>query len=674
MRISTTKTPGVFGVALMLGISFLSRCVLGAGALLSPATEERNFRRYSIEQFLEVTDLVDNSFSPDGSQILVSSDQDGVFNAYAVSVDTGSFTRLTESHGNAIEVQGYFPEDDRFLYLADQGGDELDHLYVQERNGTRTDLTPGEGHKARFLGWAGDGKSLFVGTNERDRRYFDVYEIAVNGFARSLIFKNDAGYRLFAVSPDRRYVALGRRQTRSKSDLLLYDRQVSSFLSVGSASGEVEHGFKAFSFDGKSVYFTTDENDEFARLVKQDLATGERQIVVDTSWDVIFAVTSRAGRYLVTGINKDASTEIRLFDARSLEPLAIPSMPEGDITSVIISRDESQMSFYASTGRSPSDLYVYDFSDRGPRRLTKSLSQAIDEEHLVGATVTRFISYDGLEIPGLLYLPHEASPINRVPALVWVHGGPGGQVRVGYNALVQYLVNHGYAILAINNRGSSGYGKSFFKADDRRHGRADLEDCIASKRLLAATGYVDPSRIGIIGTSYGGYMALAALTFRPEAFDAGVDIFGISDWIHTLENMPPWWGSIREALLQEIGDPRRDREYLKSISPVYHAKNIKRPLLVLQGARDPRISRSGSDQIVAAARANGSPVEYILFGDEGHSIQKKENRLVAFRSIRIFLDKHLETRPLDSRRSGLKGGGEPDPAMSQVLEPLQAIE
>lgn len=603
---------------------------------------KHDFKQYSIEQFLEVTSLVGNSFSRDKSKILVSSDQDGVFNAYSVSIDTGSFTRLTESDSDAIEVQSYFPGDERFLFLSNEGGDELDHLYVREPDGTSTDLTPGTGHKARFLGWSQDGKSLFVGTNERNHRSYDVYAFSVDGYVRSLLFTNEDAHELFGISPDGRYVALGLRHTRSDSDILLFDRQTGSLIPVGSAEGEVEHRHQAFSYDSKSVYYTTDEGGEFARLIQQEVATGKQQLVVQTSWDVIFAVASHRGKYLVAGVNKDARTEIRLFDAQSLRPIAIPAMPEGDVTSVEISRDESMMSFHASTGTTPPNLYVYDFSREGPKRLTQTLSPAIDEDHLVEAAVVRFRSYDGLEIPGLLYRSHHASPAKKAPALVWVHGGPGGQFRVGYNALLQYLVNHGYVIYAINNRGSSGYGKSFFKADDRRHGQADLDDCVASKKMLASTGYVDPARIGIVGSSYGGYMALAALTFRAAEFGAGVDVFGISNWVHTLENMPPWWESMREALYLEIGDPQRDRQYLQSISPLFHAENIVRPLMVLQGANDPRVLRSESDNIVAAARENGVPVEYIVFEDEGHSIRKKENRLTAFRAIRIFLDKHLK--------------------------------
>jgi len=213
---------------------------------------------------------------------------------------------------------------------------------------------------------------------------------------------------------------------------------------------------------------------------------------------------------------------------------------------------------------------------------------------------------------------------------------------VGYSGFTQFLVNHGYAVYSINNRGSSGYGKTFFMMDDRKHGEGDLDDCVWSKKFLAATGYVDPARIGIIGGSYGGYMTLAALTFRPQEFAVGVDIFGVANWVRTLQSIPPYWESQRKALYTELGDPSTDEAYLKKISPLFHASEIRKPLLVLQGANDPRVLKVESDEIVAAAKTNGVPTEYVVFDDEGHGFRKKENQNKGYRAILDFLDQHLK--------------------------------
>jgi dipeptidyl aminopeptidase/acylaminoacyl peptidase len=275
-------------------------------------------------------------------------------------------------------------------------------------------------------------------------------------------------------------------------------------------------------------------------------------------------------------------------------------------------------------------------------QLTRSLNARIVPQHLVDGEVVRFASYDGVEIPGVLYRPHQASVDAKAPALVLVHGGPGGQSRVAYSDVVQFLVNHGYVVYAINNRGSSGYGKTFFAMDDRKHGEADLGDVVASKQMLIETGYVDPERVGIMGGSYGGYMVAAALAFQPDVFDVGVDIFGVTNWIRTLESIPPWWEAQRTALYTELGDPATDRERLHRISPLFHAHNIVRPLIVLQGANDPRVLKVESDELVEAVRANGVPVEYVVFDDEGHGFLKKENEIRGYKAILDFLETHLK--------------------------------
>jgi dipeptidyl aminopeptidase/acylaminoacyl peptidase len=250
-----------------------------------------------------------------------------------------------------------------------------------------------------------------------------------------------------------------------------------------------------------------------------------------------------------------------------------------------------------------------------------------------------------MEIPNILFKPHQATPENKVPAIVWVHGGPGGQTRKGYSPIFQYLTNHGYVVLGINNRGSSGYGKSFYTADDQKHGREPLMDCVEARKYLASLPYVDAERIGIAGGSYGGYMALAALAFHPDAFKVGIDIFGVSNWLRTLQSIPPYWESQREALYKEMGDPTKQEQMLRDISPLFHAEKISKPLLVLQGANDPRVIKPESDEIVEAVKKNGVPVEYVLFPDEGHGFTKKKNEVEAYSRMRGFLDTHLKATP-----------------------------
>jgi dipeptidyl aminopeptidase/acylaminoacyl peptidase len=320
----------------------------------------------------------------------------------------------------------------------------------------------------------------------------------------------------------------------------------------------------------------------------------------------------------------------------------LPEISEDEITDVTISKSEKLMTFFAGGSRTPSNIYVYNLEDKTCTKLAHSLSPDIDEEDLVYGNVIRFASYDGMEIPALYYKPHNVPKGGKIPALIWVHGGPGGQSRATYNYLLQYIVNHGYAVLAINNRGSSGYGKTFYRAADRKHGEADLDDCMWAKKFLVASGDIDENKVGIMGGSYGGYMTLAALAFRPQEMAVGVDIFGVTNWIQTLKSIPAWWEIEREALYKKIGDPEIDAEYLKSISPLFHANNIVKPLLVLQGANDPRVLKAESDQIIESISKNDIPYQYVVFDDEGHGFSKKKNKMVAAVTILEFLDLYLK--------------------------------
>lgn len=618
--------------------------VLAAGAATAAEPAKAPVPTYSIKQFLSTTIYNGSSFSPDGTKILLNSNQTGVANAFALPVDGGPAKQLTDSKVSAVFAIGYFPKDERFLYASDQGGNERIHLYVQSPDGSSRDLTPGDGPRAEFGDWFPDDKAFHFATNERDPSAMDAYEMSLDGYERTLLYKNEGGYELGPISPDRRYIALSKTRSTNDADVFLYDRTADKLLHLTAddpADVDVQNQPACFSPDGKAFYFASNRGAEFAYLVRYDLATGERREVLRAEWDVIFADFSRDGRYFGVAINRDASTEVRLFDAATMKPIELPAMPDADVTGVNFSPDGKWMSFYAESS-APRNLYVREISTGKIRQLTQSLSKEIDPAHLVDSEVVRFKSYDGVEIPGLLYKPHGAGPAKKVPALVWVHGGPGGQSRVGYSDLTQYLVNHGYAVYQINNRGSTGYGKTFFAMDDRKHGSADLDDCVASKKMLAATGWIDPDRIGIIGGSYGGYMVLAALAFRPQEFNVGVDIFGVSNWLRTLSSIPAWWGPMRDALYKEMGDPVKDEAYLRRISPLFHADRIERPLIVLQGANDPRVLKAESDEIVEAARKKGVPVEYLVFEDEGHGFQRTETREKAYTAVLSFLDRHLK--------------------------------
>jgi dipeptidyl aminopeptidase/acylaminoacyl peptidase len=601
-------------------------------------------QQYTIEQFMNTEAIGGSSVSFDDRLILYSSRKTGIFNACTVPVGGGDPTQLTSSTTNSIYAISFFPSDNRILYRSDQGGNEIHHIYLRNEDGTVRDLTPDSAARAQFAGWSHDRKSFFYSSNKRNPKFFDVYEMDIVTFTPTMIYQNDTGLDFTVVSNDRRYLALIKTITSNNNEMYLFDRQTKELKHLTPHEGDISYSPEDFSTDSRSLYFLTDEGREFSYLKRYDIAGGMSEVVEEAPWDIMYAYFSYDGRYRVIGINNDARTEIKVYDTQTNRPVSLPGIENADITSVMISRSEKLMTFYVNGSRSPNNLYVYNFDTKETRKLTETMNPEIKQEDLVDASVVRYKSFDGMEIPALLYMPHGASSSGRVPALVMVHGGPGGQARFGYSALKQFIVNHGYAVIDVNNRGSSGYGKTFYKADDLKHGNEDLADCVEAKKLLASLGTVDTSRVGIMGGSYGGYMVLAALAFRPTEFAVGVDIFGVSNWLRTLKSIPPYWESFRKALYAEMGDPMtpEGEEFLRAKSPLFHARNIARPMIVLQGANDPRVLKAESDEIVEAVKKNGVPVEYVLFPDEGHGFAKRENEMKGYRAILEFLDTHLK--------------------------------
>ena len=603
---------------------------------------------YSAEAFFETTAFgmassAGHAFSPDGRSILISSDASGVFNAYALSIEGGAPVPLTNSTTNATFAVSYFPRDERVLVSADQGGNELNHLYVRERDGTLRDITQGDNLKASFLAWRADGNAFWITTNERDNRVFDLYEVDATTYHRTRVYENP-GMEISDISRNGRWLALVQPRTAADSNIYLvnlHNRDMREPRLITEHTGNISYNVHEFTPDGAALIYGTDEHGEYTQAWRYDLASGEKAPLVQAEWDVMFVTTSPSGRYRVSAVNADASTEVTLLDTRTNQPVRLSGVPAGDLGGVRFNADETRIAFTVASDTSPSDVFTAPLNSGSAARLTTALNPAIDEAVLVEASVVRYPSFDGLAIPGILYRPRGSNASNRAPAVVLVHGGPGGQSRRGYSAMVQHLVNHGYAVLAANNRGSSGYGKTFYNMDNRRHGEVDLDDIVYARRYLETLDWVDGERVGIMGGSYGGYMVAAALAFRPDAFDVGVDIFGVTNWVRTLNSIPPWWESFKEALYDEMGDPATDEERHRRISPLFHASNIRKPLLVVQGANDPRVLQVESDELVAAVRANNVPVEYIVFPDEGHGFLRKENRIAAQEAYLRFLDQYL---------------------------------
>lgn len=599
-------------------------------------------RKYSIQQFLDTKSYMGASFTCDEERLLYSCDASGIFNIYSMKIDGTEVSQLSFSENQSRPLLSSFPRDHRFLFTSDGLGNELSHIWMQNLDGTVRDLTPVKNARFEFYGWSYNGLSFFYGSNQRNPCYMDLYEMNAVTFKSQLLIENECGWAYEAFSRDKRFVALTKRRNANDNELYLYNLAARDFEVIAQHAQNANYSAACFSPDSKDLYFVTDEDEDFLYLKKYCLETGATETIAKYDWDVVDFNISYFGRYQITTLNQEAKASIRIFDTKTQSFIELPCFPHGgDIQHVKISKSEKWMLFYVNGCRSPSNLYIFDFDSQTCRQLTSSLSQKIEADDLVEAKVIRYASYDGMEIPALFYQPVGSGPGNPAPALIWMHGGPGGQSTVHYNYLIQYLVNHGYAVLAVNNRGSSGYGKAFFQAADLKHGEADLDDCIFAKKFLISTGSIDKERIGILGGSYGGYLTLAALAFRPNEMAVGIDMFGVSNWVRTLRSIPTWWEAERETLYQKIGNPETDDLYLRSISPLFHAENIKKPLLVIQGANDPRVLEAESEEIVEAVTKNGVPCEYLLFSDEGHGFMKKANRETSAESILKFLNKYL---------------------------------
>lgn len=611
---------------------------------------------YSIEQFMNVERVFGSSFSPDESKILINSKLSGIYNVYEINIATGTKTQLTSSASNAIYGRSYFPEDERIIYTSDQEGNEISHIYLRDENGTATDITPDSIAKSNFGGWNHTKTKFYVSSNKRDPKYFDLYTTTIENknasetqvFPSEMIYQNNDGLNLSSISTNERYFALSKSITTNRTEMYLLDSESGETVNLSLNDTLADYSPQYFNLDDSKLFYLTNEGNEFMYLRSYDLKSGEHKTELKEDWDIWYAYLSQNGKYKVVGINEDAKTVIKVFNQEDGSLVKLPEMPAGEITSVNISDSETLMSFYVSSSKSSSNLFVYNFKNEELKQLTDTMNPEINQDDLVDGKVIRFKSFDGMEIPAILYTPKGLSEGEKVPAMLMIHGGPGGQTRLNYTDRLQYFVNHGYAILAVNNRGSSGYGKTFYAADDLKHGNEDLRDCIESKKYLASLGYIDMDKVGIMGGSYGGYMVMAALAFAPEEFALGVNYFGVTNWLRTLKSIPPWWESFKNALYQELGNPYTDSLALYNKSPLFFANDITKPFIVLQGSNDPRVLKVESDEIVANARANGVEVEYVLFDDEGHGFRKKENNITASKKVLEFLDKHFKVAKPES--------------------------
>lgn len=602
------------------------------------------------------------AFSGDGSKVYLSLDAGGIENVYAVPASGGTPEALTHSTGAPLRVVASFPNDERLLLGSGRGGDDPLRLVVRERDGALTELSPGK--VSRFMGWTSDGKSFLLEEDDRGAQASNLYEVAADGYARTLLNQNTSLYPLAQVSADRRYLAFAEIVSEAVQNLRLQDRQTGRKQFLRSGEGLMVHIPVGYTPDGKAFLYLADTASNFRYLEQIDSAAGNiRPLVHEVDGDILGAVLSPDGRYAAVTYSDAGTMNLHLYDARTWARVPLSGLPYlGEITAVAFSRDGSSLAVAGSASRVPPEVYVLDLGDplksAAPRRLLAGFRPAPDPKSLADSESVTFKSADGTSIQGFLYRP-PGSPVSApakvpakapakgskskppaLPAVVYVHDGPGGGAWPGYRPLLQLLAQRGYLVLALNHRGSLGFGKRFLRLDDRGHGAGDLADCVAAKAYLATSAGADPRRIALVGEGHGGFLALAALAFRPTEFAAGADFYGVADWIRLLNSVPIATFAHR-SLSEEFGDVT-DTSSARFLSPAGHAADMVRPLFLVQGARDTLALPQEAATIVAALRAKHVAVSELLLDDEGHGLSRRANRLKAYAALADFLDAQLK--------------------------------
>ncbi len=534
---------------------------------------------------------------------------------------------------------------DGFVFLKDQGGDENAqvHYYRVSDHSTRL-LTDGKSRHGDAV-WSNDGRLVaFYGTG-RDGKSFDIYvaDIAAGSAPRLVVGGQEFAWSPLDWSPDDRKLLLLQYVSEAEAYLHIADSFSGTLTAVNGGSRKPAGIRMArFSPDGRGVYVVTDANSEFFQLRYYDLLTAEwRDVTADVSWDIDDFDVSPDGRYLAYIVNENGRSRMTVLDTVQKSELAVPGVPQGLIPNIKFDRTGKRLALTAESAQAPRDVYVFEIERNTLVRWTKSEIGAIAQDTLVAAELVRYPTWDRegraqRQISAYVYKPRTAGPH---PVVISIHGGPEAQYRPGFDPFTQFLVNElGYAVIAPNVRGSTGYGKSFMKLDDGRLREDAVRDIGSLLVWIGLQPDMNRERVVVMGGSYGGYMTLASLAAYSDRLRGGVDVVGISNFVTFLEKTAPYRQDLRRAEYGDERDPKM-RAFLNRISPLNNAVAIRRPLLVVQGLNDPRVPANESEQMVARIRSNGGQVWYLAAKDEGHGFRKKANRDFYLQTAAMFLER-----------------------------------
>ncbi len=596
-----------------------------------------------LEDFFRNPEKTRFQISPDGAYLAYMAPWEKRLNIFTKSVETGKEWRVTSE--TARDVAGYlWGSNNRIVFLKDNAGNENFHLFSVSILGTEEkDLTPFDGVTTQIIDELKDvDDELIIGLNRRNREIFDAYRINVYTGMLTLEAENPGNITEWVTDH------LGQIQVAVATDgvnqsLLRRSQHNNKFDIIATTNFRETLQPLFFTFDNKNVYALSNIGRDKSAIVLFDLETGREQAVLFEHEKVdLEGLSYSHRRKLVTSyFYTDWKRSRVILDSETSSIYKELEKSLGNVEIVIVSqsKDETKHLVRTYSDRSLGSYYLFN-STTNSLILLAEIGPWLKEDTLAPMEPIDFQSRDGLTINGYLTLPVNASR-NQLPVVINPHGGPWVRDIWGFNPEVQFLANRGYAVLQINYRGSTGYGRKFWEASFKQWGKKMQDDLTDGVKWLTEQGIADPDRIAIYGGSYGGYATLSGLAFTPDLYACGIDYVGVSNLFTFLNTIPPYWKPYLEMMYEMVGNPVSEEALLRSASPIFHVDEIRAPLLVAQGKNDPRVNYNESNQIVDALRKKGLDVQYIVKDNEGHGFQNEENRFEFYDAMEKFLKKHL---------------------------------
>ena len=587
--------------------------------------------------------------SPDGKSLAYLAPVNDVLNVWVGEIGKNNAQPITNDTDRGVRFYFWAADNQHILYIQDTGGNENWHLYASHLETKETrDLTPFENVQVRIIEQDKHfPNELLIGMNKENPQAHDVYHLDLTTGELTLVAKNPGNIVGWVVDSQFKVRGASAMLPDGSSELLVRDTQENPWQNIitWDADDALSSGAVGFTLDGQSMYLLDSRNANTGRLVRLNLATNDLRVMAeDPHYDISNAlIHPDTHEVQAIAFNKDRVEWVVLDQSIEQDFQRIRSIHRGDFS--IVSRDDADttwiLAFTIDNG--PILFYSYDRKTQVATFLFENQPE-LSKHTLAETKPISFTSRDGLTIHGYLTLPTSEEPIGRVPLVLNVHGGPWSRNTWGYNPLAQWFANRDYACLQINFRGSTGYGKDFLNAGNHEWGRNMHNDLVDGVNWAIQAGIADQQKIAIFGGSYGGYAALVGATFTPDLFCCAVDIVGPSNLLTLVRSFPPYWAAFMGVWHKRVGNPDTEEEFLKSRSPLFKVDQIKIPLLIGQGANDPRVKQAESEQIVEAMKSKGIDYEYMLFPDEGHGFAKPENRLKFYAAAEKFLAQYLGGR------------------------------